>query len=362
MKIAVLVSGGVDSSVALALLKEQGHDVTAFYLKIWLEDELQFLGSCPWEDDLKYVEAVCKQLDVPLNIINLQKEYFEQVVSYAIEEVKQGRTPNPDMFCNARVKFGIFYNKIDTLFPGFDKVATGHYADVEIKDGLAHLLRVPDPVKDQTYFLAHLNQQQLIRALFPVGRYKKTEVRDLAKKFDLPNKDRKDSQGICFLGKIKYNDFLRQYFGEKPGDFIDVNTGKVVGQHKGYYYHTLGQRRGTGLGEGPWYVVKKDAKKNIVYVSNKYTENLSAQPRNRFFVSQLNWIASPPKTTQLKVKVRHGPQIYSCTIKLEKTLDNEFLDVIIDGQDQGFAPGQFAVFYDDKYCYGCGVIIDLPQK
>ena len=193
MKIAVLVSGGVDSSVALALLKEQGHDVTAFYLKIWLEDELQFLGSCPWEDDLKYVEAVCKQLDVPLNIINLQKEYFEQVVSYAIEEVKQGRTPNPDMFCNARVKFGIFYNKIDTLFPGFDKVATGHYADVEIKDGLAHLLRVPDPVKDQTYFLAHLNQQQLIRALFPVGRYKKTEVRDLAKKFDLPNKDRKDS-------------------------------------------------------------------------------------------------------------------------------------------------------------------------
>ncbi len=159
MKIAVLVSGGADSSVALALLKEQGHDVTAFYLKIWLEDELQFLGSCPWEEDLNFVESVCKQLNVPLQILNLQKEYFDKVVSYAINEVKHGRTPNPDMFCNTRVKFGVFYDKIDKTF---DKIATGHYADTQTApDGKTLLLRVPDQVKDQTYFLAHLTQDQV---------------------------------------------------------------------------------------------------------------------------------------------------------------------------------------------------------
>ncbi len=373
MKIAALVSGGVDSSVALALLKEQGHDVTAFYLKIWLEDELQFLGECPWEEDLKYVEAVCKQLSVPLQILNLQKEYFELVVNYAINEVKNGRTPNPDMFCNARIKFGIFYDKIDR---SFQKIATGHYADTEMiidkKTGTkkTYLCRVPDQIKDQTYFLAHISQEQAARALFPIGKYKKNEVRELAKKFDLPNKDRKDSQGICFLGKIKYNDFLKQYFGEKPGDFVDVNTGKVVGEHKGHFYHTVGQRKGTGLGQGPWYVVRKDIAKNIVYVSNKYQEDAEkVKPRNNFFVGELNWIADRPTTNNLKVKVRHGPQTYNCTIKdvakdfnekdrKKKNKADDILEVTIDGQDQGLAPGQFAVFYDERYCYGCGVILD----
>jgi len=359
MKIAALVSGGVDSSVALALLKEQGHDVRAFYLKIWLEDELQFLGECPWEEDLKYVEAVCKQLNVPLQILNLQKEYFEQVVNYAINEVKNGRTPNPDMFCNARIKFGIFYNKIDK---SFEKIATGHYADTKIIESTetkikkTWLCRVPDQIKDQTYFLAHISQEQASKALFPIGKYKKSEVRELAKKFDLPNKDRKDSQGICFLGKIKYNDFLKQYFGEKVGDFVDVNTNKVVGQHKGHFYHTVGQRKGTGLGQGPWYVVKKGITKNIVYVSNKYHEDLEAQKgRNKFYVSELNWIADRPTSNSLKVKVRHGPQTYNCTLK---EVSKEIIEVTLDGQDQGLAPGQFAVFYDDNFCYGCGVIID----
>lgn len=345
MKIAVLVSGGVDSSVALALLKEQGYDVTAFYLKIWLEDELQFLGSCPWEEDLNYVQKVCEQLNVPLQILNLQKEYFDLVVSYAIAEVKVGRTPNPDMFCNARVKFGCFYNAIDK---SFDKVATGHYADIEQKDGVYYLKRVADPIKDQTYFLAHLTQEQIKRALFPIGTYTKAEVRKLAHKYNLPNKDRKDSQGICFLGKIKYNDFLKHYFGEKPGDFIDINTGKKVGEHKGYYYHTTGQRKGTGLGHGPWYVVKKDPEKNIVYISNKYNE----QPRNECDVSDLNWIVKPKKMDSLIVKIRHGPQTYNATI----TNNKDKLHITINEKDQGLAPGQFIVFYDEKYCYGCGVI------
>lgn len=353
MKIAVLVSGGVDSSVALALLKEQGHDVTAFYLKIWLEDELQFLGECPWEEDLKYVEEVCKQLNVPLQILNLQKEYFDRVVSYAINEVKHGRTPNPDMFCNTRVKFGVFFDKIDK---SYEKIATGHYADTETIGNLTYLKRVPDQIKDQTYFLAHLTQEQVARAMFPIGKLKKTEVRELAHKYNLPNKDRKDSQGICFLGKIKYNDFLKHYFGEKPGDFVDINTGKVVGEHKGHFYHTVGQRRGTGLGQGPWYVVKKDIEKNIVFVSNKYHEE-KTESRNTFYVGELNWICDAPKSEQLKVKVRHGPQAYNC--KLEN-VDDKTIKVTIDGQDQGLAPGQFAVFYDDRFCYGCGVIINHP--
>jgi tRNA (5-methylaminomethyl-2-thiouridylate)-methyltransferase len=345
MKIAVLVSGGVDSSVALALLKEQGYDVTAFYLKIWLEDELQFLGSCPWEDDLSYVQKVCEQLNVPLQILNLQKEYFDLVVSYAIAEVKAGRTPNPDMFCNTRVKFGCFYDSID---PSFEKIATGHYADIEYEENVFHLKRVADPIKDQTYFLAHLTQKQLSRALFPIGTFTKAEVRKLAHKYNLPNKDRKDSQGICFLGKIKYNDFLKHYFGEKVGDFIDIQTGKKVGEHKGYYYHTIGQRKGTGLGAGPWYVVKKDPQKNIVYISNKY----DSEPRNECVVSDLNWIIKPKSFDNLFVKIRHGAQTYAATI-IEK---EEELHITIEKKDQGLAPGQFVVFYDEKYCYGCGVI------
>ncbi|HLP79333.1 MAG TPA: tRNA 2-thiouridine(34) synthase MnmA [Acidobacteriota bacterium] len=351
MKIACLVSGGVDSSVALRLLKDEGHDITAFYLKIWLEDELSYLGDCPWQEDLSYVEAVCKQANVPLKVLNLQKEYFDLVVKYAIKEVEAGRTPNPDMFCNFRVKFGAFYNAIDD---SFDKIATGHYADIEEKDGVFYLKRVPDQIKDQTYFLAHLTQKQLSKALFPIGRYKKTEVRELAKKYDLPNKDRKDSQGICFLGKIKYNDFLKHYFGEKPGDIIDVKTKKKVGTHKGYYYHTLGQRKGMGLGHGPWYVVSKDPQKNIVYISNEYKD----VPRNEFYVNELNLPSGPLPKEHLKVKVRHGQQVYRATVSEVK---NGIYKVHIEGQDQGLAPGQFCVFYDDVYCYGCATIIDYED-
>ena len=184
MKVAVLVSGGVDSSVALKLLLDQGHDCTAFYLKIWLEDELASLGTCPWEEDLTYVRAVCEQLDVPLNIVNLQKEYWERVVSYVLREVKQGRTPNPDVLCNEQVKFGAFF---DSITGSFDKVASGHYADIEEKEGVFFLRRVKDPVKDQTYFLANLRQDQLCRIIFPLAPYTKSQVRAIAKEADLPS-------------------------------------------------------------------------------------------------------------------------------------------------------------------------------
>ena len=226
MKIAVLVSGGVDSSVALQLLKNQGHELTAFYLKIWLEDELSFLGNCPWQEDLQYVEGVCQKLAVPLRVVSLQKEYWEHVVSYTINQVKAGYTPNPDILCNQQVKFGAFY---DVIGDEFDKVATGHYAQVFEENGMFFLMQAPDPIKDQTYFLSHLNQKQLSRALFPIGHLTKEHVRALAQEFDLPNKQRKDSQGICFLGKLKFDEFLAFHLGKKPGDLIEIETGERVG-------------------------------------------------------------------------------------------------------------------------------------
>src|SRR3990170_4498920 len=195
MKIAVLLSGGVDSSVALRLLQKEGHDLTAFYLKIWLQDEFSFLGDCPWEEDLEYARGVCDQAEVTLEVLPLQDEYWEHVVSYTISEIKEGRTPNPDIFCNKLIKFGQFYDKIDS---SFEKVASGHYANVIFNgDSKKYFLtQSPDPVKDQTYFLAYLTQQQLSRALFPIGEYDKKQIRKLAEEFKLPNKNRKDSQGI----------------------------------------------------------------------------------------------------------------------------------------------------------------------
>ena len=195
MKIAMLLSGGVDSSVALKLLKDQGHDITAFYLKIWLEDELSYLGNCPWEEDLSYAQNVCNALGVPLQVVSLQKEYHEQVVSYTISEIKKGRTPNPDILCNSRIKFGMFLDCIDD---SFDKVATGHYAQVVQKDGNYALKMAPDQIKDQSYFLSHLSQAQLQRALFPIGHLKKEQVRVLADEFDLPTKNRKIAKVFAF--------------------------------------------------------------------------------------------------------------------------------------------------------------------
>jgi len=224
MKVAVLFSGGVDSSVALRLLKDEGHDVTAFYLKIWLQDEFSFLGNCPWEEDLEFARAVCKQADVPLETINMQTEYWDSVVAYTISEIKEGRTPNPDMFCNRLIKFGQFINKIDN---SFKKVASGHYAKIENVNEKFILKTSPDPIKDQTYFLAYLTQQQLSRALFPIGTYKKKQIRELAHSYDLPNMTRKDSQGICFLGKIKFADFIKHHLGEVEGDIIDIDSNDI---------------------------------------------------------------------------------------------------------------------------------------
>lgn len=357
MNIAVLISGGVDSAVALRLLKEQRHDLTAFYLKIWLEDELAFLGECPWEEDLAMVRAVCEQAGVPLEVVSLQTEYWDEVVAITLAEVKAGRTPNPDMLCNQRIKFGKFYEKIDA---SYDKVATGHYAQLEEKGGVFYLKKSPDPIKDQTYFLAHLNQDQLKRALFPIGSYTKTEVRAKARQFNLPNQDRKDSQGICFLGKIKFSAFVKHHLGEREGDFVEVETGEKVGRHKGFWYYTIGQRQGMGLAGGPWYVVNKDTENNRVYISRHY--HSEDKTRNTFRVGALNWLSgyAPPldQPVALGVKVRHGEKTYGAEVTFEGAAGAAGEAVVrLDESDQGLAAGQFAVFYDGEFCLGAGVIV-----
>lgn len=424
MNIAALVSGGVDSSVALRLLKDEGHDITAFYLKIWLEDELSFLGQCPWEEDISYVESVCHDAGVPFEVVPFQKEYWDRIVSYVIEEARAGRTPNPDVFCNALIKFGAFY---DAFGKDYDKVATGHYAQVEgmvspkatfsfphgrisasagrgvplnrrhpekisrsgtafsdrrdgsekilseepAKEKIYLLKKSPDPVKDQTYFLSQLTQSQVSKALFPVGKYLKEEVRGLAKKYDLPNAKRKDSQGICFLGRVQFDQFLKHYLGTKEGDIVDWKTGKALGKHQGYWFHTIGQRKGLGLSGGPWYVAVKDIPSNTIFVSNEWRSEEMA--RSEFSVDKLNWIAGViPKpllltTTKhrgasfgqgggrnLTVKIRHGEKEYPC----EASFENEGrLHVKFDGSDRGIAAGQIAAFYDGEYCFGGGMIV-----
>lgn len=349
MKVAVLLSGGVDSSVALRLLKDEGHDVTAFYLKIWLQDEFSFLGDCPWEEDLEYASAVCKQANIPLETINMQTEYWDSVVSYTISEIKEGRTPNPDMFCNRLIKFGQFINKIDN---SFEKVASGHYATLEKFRDRILLKTSPDPIKDQTYFLAYLTQQQLSRALFPIGIYKKKQIRELANKYNLPNMSRKDSQGICFLGKIRFSDFIKHHLGEIEGDIIDVDTNKVMGKHNGYYFYTIGQRSGLKLGGGPWYVVKKDIEKNIIYISR---ENLIDRARREFIVGNFNWITDQQFLLEsLRVKIRHGERYFNCSLELK----GDKGIVRLDKEDLGIAAGQFAVFYKDDVCLGGSVILE----
>ncbi len=351
-KIAVLVSGGVDSSVSLALLKEAGHDCHAYYMKIWLEDELQFLGECPWEEDLSYVEAVCRQLGVPLTVVPFQREYWDRVVAYTIESVKNGLTPNPDMMCNARVKFGAFYEYLLKENQQYDFVATGHYADTEVKEGITYLKISPDPIKDQTYFLSQLSQEQIAKALFPIGKFPKEEVRRLAEHFKLPNAQRKDSQGICFLGKIPFDDFVKHHLGIKEGDIIEDSTGKVLGKHEGFWYYTIGQRKGIKLSGGPWYVSAKDTQKNIIYVAR--ADDYKEKQVHEFTVKNINWITLESSGEKnLQVKVRHGAKIYQC--ELVKQGENEYRVYLNEG-DQGISAGQFAVFYKDGCCLGGGTI------
>jgi len=350
--IAVLLSGGVDSSTALMKLKQETSDhIVAYYLKVWLEDELDSLGDCPWEEDLEFARSVCEKAGVPLEIVSMQLEYYDRVVQYTIDELRAGRTPSPDIFCNQRIKFGAFLDHLNSR-GGREQllVATGHYAQLEPADGQVQLRRSPDPVKDQTYFLSHLSQQQLRRILFPIGSLSKKQVRALAKRYDLPNKDRPDSQGICFLGKVRYPAFIRHYLGERPGPIVEMESGRELGEHRGYWFHTIGQRQGLGLSGGPWYVVGKDTGRDTVFVSHSNTVHASA--RTRVEIDNLSWTARRPAPGRYLVKLRHGPDLIGADVADE----GDFLRITMDRPDRGVAPGQFAVLYEGDVCLGCGRI------
>jgi tRNA-specific 2-thiouridylase len=267
--------------------------------------------------------------------------------------------------CNRRIKFGAFF---DLLTPGaghtdhgrpFERVASGHYATIRRRSGgespagaeSVELLKGADPVKDQTYFLFRLDQRQLSRCLFPLGELHKSEVRDLARRFALPNHDRRDSQGICFLGKVRYDDFVRSYLGERPGEIREIESGRRLGSHRGVWFHTVGQRRGLGLGGGPWYVVGKDPRDNVVYVTHK--EQLASHLSGSFRIPEVHWIGRPPRTDRLQVKIRHGPRTSGCRVA---PLPGGGLEVRLDDGDPGVAEGQAAVLYDGERCLGGGMI------
>lgn len=346
MHAALLLSGGVDSSVALVRLQESGARVTAFYLKVWLEEELAGLGDCPWQEDLRYARAVCRRRGVPLHVVSVQQEYLEQVLDYVVRELRAGNTPSPDLLCNRHIKFGVF---VDRYAAGFDAVATGHYARVSRTPAGPRLLTAPDPVKDQTYFLAYVNRRQLARAAFPIGDACKARVRAEAAGGGLPTRGRPDSQGICFLGRISYRDFVRRRLGELPGPIVERETGRLLGRHRGHHFFTVGQRQGLGLGDGPWYVVRKDAAENRVTVSR----TPAAYAGRAFTVRGANWIGDGPPSGAARVKIRHGPAAFACTVTPTSAPDRV---VVRTGRPLAVASGQFAVLYHGDECRGGGVI------
>ena len=348
-ELAVLVSGGVDSSVALHLLASQWRGrLRAYYLEIWLEDEMASLGRCPWQEDLSYVREVCAMAGVPLEVVSLQEEYHERVVASVLEELRAGRTPSPDLLCNRRVKFGAFR---EALGPGVEKVASGHHARVVRRQGHVHLHKGADPVKDQSYFLGLLDQSQLERCVFPIGDLTKAEVRALALDLGLPNASRPDSQGICFLGRVPFADFVSAHLGSRPGEIRERSSGRALGRHRGAWFYTIGQRRGLGLAGGPWYVVAKDLEEDVVWVCHQ--RDLTRFSRARFLVPEPSWVVRPPTGGRLDVRLRHGPATSACRLTVSP---EGGLDVRLERPDPGVAPGQFAIFYDGDECLGGGAI------
>ena len=351
MKIAALISGGVDSSVVVHLLCEQGYRPDLFYIKIGMEDDTEL--SCTAEEDMEISNFIAKKYGLHLEVINLQKEYWEQVVAYTIDRVRRGLTPNPDVMCNKLIKFGCFEEKAGKEY---DKTATGHYATTHLIDHRVWLGTAKDPIKDQTDFLAQINALQVSRLMFPIGHLMKREVRQIASAAALPSACRKDSQGICFLGKIRYNDFIRRFLGEKEGKVVELETGKIIGSHKGYWFHTIGQRKGLGISGGPWFVVRKDIHENTLYVSHGY--DTEKQYGNEFRMNDFHFITANPwkETEQVSItfKIRHTEKRQPGILYNEQGTYR----LVSPQPIQGIAPGQFGVIYDaeEQLCIGSGEI------
>lgn len=353
MNIAALVSGGVDSSVMLHILKEQGYEPVIFYILIGMKDKEGFL-DCPSEEDIEITTWLARKYGLKMEIVTLQEEYWDSVVAYTLDAVKKGLTPNPDVMCNRLIKFGSFNEKYGKEF---DYISSGHYASTLEIDGTKFLATATDKYKDQTDFLAQITYDQLKKIMFPVGDLTKPRVREIAQEVRLPSAGRKDSQGICFLGKVNYNDFIRRYVGEKEGKIVELETGKILGRHQGYWFHTIGQRKGLGLSQGPWFVVKKDTDENVIYVSNGYdpvTQYSNTIRLNGFhYISGNPWgdLNTPKPVT---FKIRHTPDFTPGTI----TMEGNKIVLQSEVPISGIAAGQFGVLYDteSRICYGSGEI------
>lgn len=359
-RVVVGMSGGVDSSVTALLLKQQGYDVIGIFMKNW--DDTDEFGYCTAEADAEDVRRVCEQIDIPYYTVNFEKQYYDKVFAYFLEEYKRGRTPNPDVMCNREIKFGEFLNKALDL--GADYVATGHYARVVEENGTYKLLRGVDNNKDQTYFLNALNQEQLSKAMFPIGHLPKPEVRRIAEEAGLYTAKKKDSTGVCFIGERNFKEFLSNYLPAKSGDMVDIVTGEVKGRHDGLMYYTLGQRQGLGIGGSgtgePWFVADKDLERNILYVvqGDKHPSLYSTS----LIASGVNWIAGDDKLPE-------GP--YKCTAKFRYRQPDQGVTLMkqpdgtvrveFDQPQKAITPGQAVVFYQGEECLGGGTI-EAPAK
>jgi len=339
IKVYVGMSGGVDSSVTAALLKQQGYDVTGVYMKNWSQDLPGF--TCPWKEDYQDAKRVAVQLGIDFKMYDFEKEYRHKVVDYMLEGYKAGITPNPDIMCNQEVKFKLFLET--ALADGADMIATGHYA--RIKDG--QLLTGIDPDKDQSYFLYRVTEAALRKSLMPIGEYKKTEVRELARKFGLSTAEKKDSQGICFVGKVGIKEFLEQFVETEPGAVIDQD-GKEVGQHDGALFYTIGQRHGLDIGGGlPYYVVGKDMDKNQVFVTTDLDDKRLWQRELK--LSNVHFIDGKPAEGDYSVRMRYRAPLVKGTLSKGGKLS-------LHEDVRAITPGQSAVFYDGDHCVGGGIV------